>query len=177
MIDLSHITSLGQPGYAFVYWSKIVANKTFLPRSVSARFFGMQSDSTLMLLYVPEKHSVINFRNQDFKPINSCPLPSISTLVEGISRKQQAEKASVTQVRAGEDHNFEDHLVKAFTTITNNFPIVWVSNETVYDPSVPSSFKMHAPILAAAKQLTGEWKRWISAKLGNMFLANWEWSL
>ena len=85
-IDFHKVPVFGQSGYAFVYSSKTVAHKKFLPRSVFGHFFGMHSDTTIIRVYVPEKKAIFFCRVQDFHAVNSSALPNVSYLLDGIKR-------------------------------------------------------------------------------------------
>ncbi|PXF42488.1 hypothetical protein BWQ96_07797 [Gracilariopsis chorda] len=136
----SHISPFGQSGYALVYRSKNIANKKFLPRSFFAQFVGMQSKITLFCVFVLEKNSIVTCRNLDLNVIKFSSLPNISSLLECISEQRETEATSPVDEQEN-SADLKKHIFKAFKTITHNFLQVWISNNTIDDPSLPRSCK------------------------------------
>ena len=90
-IQFSKVPVFGQPGFAFKYRSDTVPNKKFLARSVHAHFVGMQSDTTILRVYVPETKSVMLTRIQDFRPYSNETLPGVASLLDGLARESELE--------------------------------------------------------------------------------------
>lgn len=86
-IDFTMIPEFGQEGYAFIYRSNSNRQKKLLPRTVFGHFVGMESKVTLFLIFVPSTQKIIIIRAQDFHHDKSDHIPSMSTLMDGISRE------------------------------------------------------------------------------------------
>lgn len=90
-LSFSRIPFFGQHGYAFIYRPKTIANKKLLARSVHSRFIGMQSDERLCRVYVSTTNEVMILRLADFRPCSQEQLPSVNTLLDGLSRQASEE--------------------------------------------------------------------------------------
>ena len=96
--DMSAVLHFGQSGYAFQYRSVTVKGKKILPRTVFGNFVGMESENTLYRVFIPTTKSIYICRKNDFKILEKdTELPSFSTQMENISRKQQLAEMKSTE--------------------------------------------------------------------------------
>ena len=151
-IQFSKVPLFGQPGFAFKYRSDTVPNKKFLARSVHAHFVGMESDTTILRVYVPETKSVMLTRAKDFRPYEKEQLPGVASILDGLARQTEIEGID------NSDGQEEDVLIKAFnifcpTTLPLHTSLIKPRNQTMSrsskpDSRIPSSF--HNAILDPA---------------------------
>ena len=151
MVEFSKVPVFGQTGFAFKYRSETLPNKKFLARSVHAHFVGMESDKTIIRVYVPESKTIMLTRIQDFRLYIDEKLPGVASLIDGISRQSELEGIQ------NSDGQAENVLIKAFQVFpivareTQAFPkpLSRTSNHTSFrslkaksisDPRLPSSF-------------------------------------
>ena len=93
-IDFSQVLEFGAKGFAYIYYSKTVSGKKMLPRSELARFVGMESDTRLIRAYIPSTQRIRILRRADFHPISDSILPSVTSLLDGISRQRAIESGT-----------------------------------------------------------------------------------
>ena len=102
----------------------------------------MQSDTTIVRFYVPEKKGIIFCRVQDFHAVNSSALPNVSSSLHGITRQSEVENMSFTDNQLAEEENgVEEQLASALITLHQNHPHAFVSKKTLADPTLPRNFK------------------------------------
>ena len=89
--------TFGAKGFAYIYYSKTVGGKKMLPRSEFARFVGMESDTRLIRVYVPSSQRIRILRRADFHPITDNLLPSVTSLLDGISRQRAIEAGTTAE--------------------------------------------------------------------------------
>lgn len=64
----------------------------------------MESNSNIILVFVPTSKSIRILRRADFHPIKGNILPEISSLLDGISRKDESEDLSNNNGTDNLDH-------------------------------------------------------------------------
>ena len=131
-IQFSKVPLFVQPGFAFKYRSDTVPNKTFLARPVAfhAHFVGMESDTTILRVYVPETKSVMLTRAQDFRPYKKKQLLGVASILDGLARQTEIEGID------NSDEQAEDVPMKALnifcpTTLPLHTPLIKPRNETM----------------------------------------------
>lgn len=126
IIDFSKLHIFGQTGYSFIYRSSAAAGSKLLPRSHFSRFIGVESDRILLRVYVPEFNTVRVVRNADFHVISRNSLPSVTSLIDGLSRQRRMEE-SLNQ----EESNTEEDLIRCMSSINLANPIVHYSTKSL----------------------------------------------
>lgn len=129
-INFKTLPIFGQKGYAFIYTSNTLPRKKLSARALLGHFVGLQSDETLLRIYVPEQKRVHLTRAQDFKIIPKEKLPSISTLLDGLSRQIQSNLTN--------DEPYEEALIQAFLSF--RVPLTYAALSRL-DHRLPRSFK------------------------------------
>lgn len=81
------LLSFGTQGYSFIYRSITIKGKKFLPRSELSHFVGVESDSSLIRVFVQSTQSVKIVRRPDFHPIDRKQLTLFQNFLDGISRQ------------------------------------------------------------------------------------------
>lgn len=87
-LDFSQVPAFGQNGFAFIYRSQTADGKKLHPRSLPAKFLGMESGNRLIRVYVPNINQIRVVRKADLK-IFTTELPTMASLIEGIARQAQ----------------------------------------------------------------------------------------
>lgn len=90
-IDLTNLPNFGQQGHAFLYRSATTQNKKFIAHPVHTVFIAMQSDFRLCGVYKPSAKSIIIVGRNEFKVCETECLPSVTTLLDGISLQYERE--------------------------------------------------------------------------------------
>lgn len=85
------LPTFGQPGFAFIYCLSTSPNKKMFARSIHVCFVGMESNQRLCRTFDPVSQKVYVIRVSDFKPCRKEQLSSISTLIDGLSRRSDLE--------------------------------------------------------------------------------------
>ena len=136
-VDFTHIPQFGQPGFAFIYRAKSTPRKKLLPRSQFSHFVGVQSDTRLYRVYIPEDKGVKVIRRGDFHQSNDQRLPGVDSLLDGLSRQSSIE--------AMEGHNAtpdaESHLLTLTTSIFEANPSMALPPKANDIPDTPRNFE------------------------------------
>ena len=85
--EYSTLLDFGAPGFAYIYYSETSKRKKFLPRSIFKYFVGMESQTTLIKVFIKETKKIINLRRNDFKRHEDNILPGDGALLNGLSRQ------------------------------------------------------------------------------------------
>lgn len=96
IIRFRNIPEFGTFGYAFIYYPHNVKAKKLLPRSEPGYFVGVEGDELLFKIFIPTTKEVRRIRRADFHMKKNSPLPSISSLLDGISRQRNIEENTDT---------------------------------------------------------------------------------
>ena len=135
-IDFESQLTFGQPGFGFIYRSKTTASKKLLPRAHYRNFAGMESDTRLIRMYVPTDKRIHVVRRADFRTVKEEKLPSVASLLDGLSRQH-----SIEFINIDENGQAESHLLHCMTSIYQQQPIIaWTPQRNVVVYDVPSSF-------------------------------------
>lgn len=97
------ITEFGAPGYPFIYYSISTKAKKLLPRSEAAHFLGVEENQKMIRVYVPETKTIHSLRHSGFHLNRNSPLPSLSALLDGISRKHIIEEKEMQPAEQTEE--------------------------------------------------------------------------
>lgn len=141
-IDCQGLHTFGQAGYAFIYYPPNVAGKKFLPRSEFCHFIGIESDTRLLRVFVPQSDKVRTARQADFHRNTDSSLPSFSSLADGISRQRQLDEAAKSI-----ESEAEEYLLKSMTAIHSTMPIAFYNRKSKESkgladgPPLPTSFE------------------------------------
>ena len=135
-IDFASLLAFGKPGFGFIYRAHTTAKKKLLPRSQFGNFVGMESDTRLIRMYVPNEKRVRVVRRADFKTIADNKLPGVTALLDGLARQHSIETELKTP-----DGEAEAHLVHCLTSIYRETPLIsWEPRQSTAASDVPSSF-------------------------------------
>lgn len=103
----------------FSFRSSTAPQKKLLARAIKGYFVGLHSDETLFRVYLPNERRVIFTRVQDFRIAKREKLPSINTLLDGISRQSALEIDSnglAEEILTQASQAYRIPLVAAFKT-------------------------------------------------------------
>jgi len=173
-IDFSNVLEFGQKGHAFVYRPKTTPQKKLLPRTVFGHFVGMESDVTLLRVLVPATKKIIISRAPDFHVLNSEHLPSISTMLDGISRQMSFEDLN----RSGnlntdsETVDSEDQLISVFFLQPSTNRLFLFRERLFRILHSQGRLLVHVKTLTGQKLLTESSRHWLNEKHGPSFLVH-----
>lgn len=119
-IDFKTLLTFGQAGYAFLYYPTTKPGKKLLPRSEFAKFVGMESDSRLVRVFIPSKNVLRVVRRADFHPVKGNRLPSVSSLLDGLSRQREFED----ETSSLHQEEVENTLVQCMVALHHNSSIL-----------------------------------------------------
>lgn len=132
-VKLDGLPYFRQPVYAFIYLPETTPNKKLIYRSIHFRFIGMNSDELLLKFYIAENHSTKIFRRTYFRTCKRDRIPSITTLVDGLSSQSETELLENIDGQAQEG-KMQALLSDFFTTSAT------VVGKKPKNPPVPQSF-------------------------------------
>jgi len=96
---------------------------------------GMESNSTLFRIYVPSSKSIIITRRADFRQSSSELLPSVSVLLDGLSRQHEVETS------LSEEGDAEQQLFQSLSSLhQDNKFISYSANRKRRAEGLPRSF-------------------------------------
>lgn len=142
-ISFASIYSFGTFRYAFVYYTKTVTRK-LEPRAEACLFVDRESDSTLAQVYISSSQTVRKVRLHDFHELRPSLLPSISALLDVLSR----ETANRTQLEFV--HDYPEHHLHTYLCsfhVANAFlcnPVAFAAYQN------KTSYKSHTEISGVA---------------------------
>ena len=115
------LLEFGQKGHVSIPRPKTTPQKKQLPHTVFGHFAAMESSVNLFRIFVASTKKIILTRAQDFRQDNSEHLPSMSSLLDGLSREIELdsfEQGSNTQ-RKGLEHqaDVEEQLISVLISL------------------------------------------------------------
>lgn len=118
-IQFKSFPKFGAAGYAFIYYPKTTKTRKLLPRSELANFLGVEGDERMIRVFVPETKTIRRLRRADFHVSKNSPLPSVSSLLDGIAR-QRIIKEEQHQQTSNDQPEVEELLQATLASVKLN---------------------------------------------------------
>ncbi len=141
-IDYESRLEFSSPGFAFIYYSETSRGKKLLPRTQFGHFVGMESEASLIKVFIPNKKSFKIIRRTDFRKYEGDPLPGVEALLDGIAKQVLAEE------RLQKVTNAKAMLTQAFMATHITSALCLASKKKLIDPNVPFNLTRHVSTLA-----------------------------
>ena len=78
-------TSVIWTGVSFIYRPHNIKRRKLLPRSEISCFVGVDSDSSLLHVFIPVKNDIFIMRRSEFHEVKDKHLPSFQNFIDGLS--------------------------------------------------------------------------------------------
>lgn len=88
IVDFTSIKTFGQPKFAYIYRPPTTENRELQPRAKHTYFIEIESDKHLCPVFNPQIHCTDIIRPTDFCPSTQKNLPSLTALLNRLSRQR-----------------------------------------------------------------------------------------
>lgn len=121
--DFTTVLEIWNHGYSFIYYPQTFAKKKVFPTSELPRFIGMKSDTREIRVFLGNNDICIVLL-ADFHSTKSNILPSVSSLIDGLSRQRyiyDTTKESDHSLESAELHGLNLEYSSSLQVVCRNF--------------------------------------------------------